>query len=80
MPVSRVQAASILRPRTKYLPYHVTARIAVSADADQRTVLRFCQGHDVKGRVAERIEKALNAAGISVIDEHGDAVIAHEVP
>jgi hypothetical protein len=42
-------------------------------------VIRFCQGHDVKGRVAERIEKALAAAGIAVIDEHGDAVITHEV-
>ena len=73
MPALKSQAASVLKWRTKYLPFHVTARIAVSADADQRTVIRFCQGHDVKGRVAERIEKALAAAGIAVIDEHGDA-------
>ena len=80
MPASHVPAATTLRPRTRYLPFHVTARIGVAADADQRTVVRFCQGYDVKGRVAERIEKALNAAGIAVIDEHGDAVIANEVP
>jgi hypothetical protein len=80
MPASSVPAASVPQPRTKYLPFHVSARIAASADADQRTVIRFCQGYDVKGRVAERIEKALTAAGIAVIDQHGDAVIAREVP
>ena len=69
-----------MEPRTKRLPWHVMVRLSIPADADPKTVQRFCEGEPVRGRVAERIEKALMAAGIAVIDEHGDAVVAREVP
>jgi hypothetical protein len=54
--------------RTKRLPRHVVIRIAGSADADPRTVQKFCDGDEIRGAVKERIEKALFAAGIKVVE------------
>jgi len=70
------QDGTTAEPRTRFLPWHVMVRISVDANSDPKTVKRFCQGYDVRGRVAERIEKALATAGIAVIDQHGDAVVA----
>ena len=58
-----------MEPRTKHLPHHVVIRLAAAADADPKTVKRFAEGHAVRGRVAERIEKALSSAGIAVVEE-----------
>jgi hypothetical protein len=54
--------------RTKRLPRHVVIRIAGSSDADPRTVQKFCDGDEIRGAVKERIEKALAAAGIKVVE------------
>lgn len=61
-----------MEPRTKHLPHHVVIRVAAAASADPKTVKRFCEGAAVRGMVAERIEKALSQADISVRDEPGD--------
>lgn len=47
---------------TLSVPAHVILRIAVAADVDPRTVKKFCEGKDVKGRPRERIERALREA------------------
>ena len=74
-----IQDGTTMEPRTRFLPWHVTVRISVAANSDPKTVKRFCQGHNVRGRVAERIEMALNAAGIAVIDEHVARAACEEI-
>ena len=59
--------------RTKRLQRHVVIRIAAAAGADPRTLQKFCEGGDVRGLVKERIEKALAAAGIKVVEPNAPA-------
>jgi hypothetical protein len=47
------------------IPPHVLRRLAAAADADPRTVGRFLRGERIRvGAVAERIARAVAAAGI----------------
>jgi len=55
---------------TLSIPAHVRLRIAAAADVDPRTVKKFCEGKDVKGRPGERIERALREAKL-LKDEAG---------
>lgn len=49
--------------QTLRLPEHVRRRIAVAAEADPRTVKKFCDGIPIKGLVGDRIARALRKEG-----------------
>jgi hypothetical protein len=53
------------------IPEHVRRRIAVTAQADPRTVTRFCKGVVIRGMVGERIRNAMRAEGL-LPDERDD--------
>ncbi len=60
-------ATAAPRPRTAKLHWHVIRRVAVHAEADPRSVHRFCSGLPIRAGVGERIARALKAEGIEVV-------------
>lgn len=55
--------------QTLKLTEHVRRRIAVAANADPRSVKKFCEGKPLKPMTAERIEQAMRAEGLLPVQQ-----------